>query len=183
MINHAYTLIYNRRGEHVPKSPDMYDIYIPPYAPIDISDNGGLRAVEDALFMGYPSQDAIRRCLAFAHVQVLHSGFFTDEISAMDPRVTYPVLPEYSPNPLNVETFPAIVDMAQVCERLGNLSASALTSIFEPIPVTGHATVVDLKKARELFDVASTYIDRLDAVLAAYVSALETLNHARSTET
>ena len=181
MVNHAYTLIYNRPGEHLPASADIYDIYIPPYDPIDLADSPGLLAVERALYDGNGSQEALRRCAAFAYAQILHSGEFSDEIAAIDTRVTYPLLPSYAPNPMNQETYPVVFSFVSAHGNLANLSATAVSALFEPAYSTGYAPKIDAAKARGLFENASTYIDRFDAVLAAYVDAMENLRYARST--
>jgi hypothetical protein len=86
MINHARTLLLNRKGEIIPSGFRASEEYVPVYSPVELS--SALSAVYSILFGTAPDY-AGKLYRTAQYMAVLHSTEFVEYVTDLDSRITY----------------------------------------------------------------------------------------------
>jgi hypothetical protein len=149
MVNHFITRLANIRGEHIPRTANIWDVYIPEYQPVTMPSN--VAAADSALFSGAVG-DA-RKKIAYWLVYNVYNSDLKDEMTKHDTRITYTF-----PNSFIRDT--SHISPVTVVAKLPALN-SLPDSFFEDSSL--------IKYFRE----SNTFVDRLAAVTVAYQNRIK----------
>jgi len=153
MINHFRTILLNVSGPRLPESKSPSDIYVPEYVAKVLPDM--LVEINHVLFSDCLTDEDTKQKV-YQFIRMVEASGLAHVTTAEDTRVTYdtvndPTFGEYS-------TSPTILTSVQL---LNTVSESKLEQLFSG----------DTELIRQ-YAHGNTYVDRLSAIVVAYVYTL-----------